>query len=47
MAIRGVKQSLILTEVARNEKFQMKNPISRNEIETMIKGISDDRRSSS
>jgi trigger factor len=37
MAMRGVKQSLVLTEVARNEKIQIEEADFNNELENMVK----------
>lgn len=43
-AVRSLKQSLVLTEVARNENIQIDQSDLKNEIENMAKGISDDKK---
>jgi trigger factor len=44
VAIRIVKQSLVLTEVAKAEKIQIEESDLKNEIENMTKDITDDRK---
>ncbi len=44
VAMRSVKQSLVLTEVARTENIQIDESDFKNEIENMIKGITDERK---
>jgi trigger factor len=44
VAIRSIKQSLVLTEVARNEKVQVEKSDLQNEVESMTKDITGDRK---
>ena len=44
VAIRSIKQSLVLTEVAQNEKIQIEKADLENEIESMTKDMADERK---